>query len=243
MITPFGFIQTEAAPAGGFIDTGLELRLDASDTTSYPGSGTTWANVSAGAAGTDGNVTVTSAGTPAWDATGYFTFDGSSQKLNWGSPAFFGSATNTSWTIEMYVNSDITGTTNSTLQLNSTSGGSWILSKWKETTAAKLYWQTGGTRYVEYEAGSVTSGTWYHMLWVYDQGANTVKAYANNTELWSVGGSSSALFTVSSAWFGAQDGSTGFFDGKVNYIAYYKGYALTTDDITNNYNILSARSL
>jgi len=50
---------------------GLVLCLDASDRNSYPGTGTTWYDVS----GNGYNATLTNG--PTWSSTGYFIFDGS----------------------------------------------------------------------------------------------------------------------------------------------------------------------
>lgn len=50
---------------------GLVLCLDASDRNSYPGTGTTWYDVS----GNGYNATLTNG--PTWSSAGYFTFDGS----------------------------------------------------------------------------------------------------------------------------------------------------------------------
>jgi len=58
------------------ITNGLTLQLDASDSTSYPGSGTTWFDL----AGTQQNITLV--GTPTYTSTApsYFTFNGSTQR-------------------------------------------------------------------------------------------------------------------------------------------------------------------
>ena len=55
------------------IDNGLVLALDAADTNSYPGSGTTWYDLS----GKGRDSTIEGA---TWNASGYFSFDGSGEK-------------------------------------------------------------------------------------------------------------------------------------------------------------------
>lgn len=61
--------------ASAIVTNGLTLQLDASNSTSYPGSGTTWFDL----AGTQQNITLV--GTPTYTSTtpSYFTFNGSSQ--------------------------------------------------------------------------------------------------------------------------------------------------------------------
>jgi hypothetical protein len=240
MFTPLGFF---APQGGGFVSTGLQMRLDSSDGDSWPGAGSIWYNVPAGAAGAGGNMAVNGSGELQHNL-GIFTLNGS-QTGQWGDADLFASDTDVDWTIECYVNATSDGG-NSLFSINPTNQSSWILAKWDETSAAKLYWQTNGTRYVEQESGTVNTGTWYHMAWVYNKNADTVTAYVNNAEAWSTSAGSSALPTISQltgAWFGSQDGTGNYFNGKVNYMAFYKGYYLTAADIQTNYDILSARSL
>jgi hypothetical protein len=52
------------------IDDGLVIILDAADKNSYPGSGTTWADLS----GNGNNATLINS--PTWNSSGYFIFDG-----------------------------------------------------------------------------------------------------------------------------------------------------------------------
>jgi hypothetical protein len=55
--------------------TSLKMYLDASDTTSYPGTGTTWFDLTSNA----NNGTINGA---TWNSGGYFTFDGSGDYIN-----------------------------------------------------------------------------------------------------------------------------------------------------------------
>ena len=62
-------------PNIGLVTDGLVLRLDAADTSSYGGSGTTWTDI----AGTAQNITFTGSPTYTSAAPSYFTFNGTSQ--------------------------------------------------------------------------------------------------------------------------------------------------------------------
>ena len=62
------------------IENGLVLALDASDINSYPGSGTTWYDLS----GNGNNGTLTNGPTYSSDDGGYFSFDGSNDYVNCG---------------------------------------------------------------------------------------------------------------------------------------------------------------
>jgi len=241
MYTPVGFF---APQGGGFVSTGLQMRLDSSDGDSWPGSGTTWYNVPDGAAGSGGNMAVNGTN-ELQHYLGIFLLDGSSQKGQWGNPDLFASDTDVDWSLEAYFNADSEGG-NTLFSINPDGSSYWMLAKWKESSAAKLYWSTAGTRYVEQESGGISTGVWNHIVWSYNKTADVVKCYVNNSEVWSTSAGASSLppaAQLTDAWFGSQDGYRNWFDGKVNYMAFYKGYYLTAADVENNYNILSARSL
>lgn len=75
-IIPNGLPSVEINPSTEvLIIDGLTLRLDAADSTSYPGSGTTWTDI----AGTAQSITLVGSPTFTSAAPSYFTFNGSSQ--------------------------------------------------------------------------------------------------------------------------------------------------------------------
>ena len=63
-------------PVSNFITDGLVLQLDASNVTSYPGSGSTWFDL----AGTQQNITLVNSPTYTPSTPTYFTFNGSTQR-------------------------------------------------------------------------------------------------------------------------------------------------------------------
>jgi hypothetical protein len=70
-----------AAAAGpNVVEDGLVLALDAGNTQSYPGSGTTWTDLS----GNGNNGTLINGPTYSSDDGGYFSFDGSNDYVNCG---------------------------------------------------------------------------------------------------------------------------------------------------------------
>lgn len=64
---------TPSSTPTAVISDGLTLRLDASNSSSYPGTGTTWYDL----AGTQQNITLVNS--PTYTASSYFTFNGSTQ--------------------------------------------------------------------------------------------------------------------------------------------------------------------
>jgi hypothetical protein len=60
----------------GIVTSGLVLCLDAGNTKSYPGSGTTWTDLSG-----NGN-TGTLVNSPSYSSSGYFSFDGTNKSVS-----------------------------------------------------------------------------------------------------------------------------------------------------------------
>ena len=74
----FGYGRAPAAPPDpGIITNGLIIQLDASNSSSYPGSGTTWFDISS-----TNNGTLTNGPTFTASAPKYFSFDGVNQYVN-----------------------------------------------------------------------------------------------------------------------------------------------------------------
>jgi hypothetical protein len=66
-----------AQPSGGIVTNGLIIQLDASNATSYPGSGTTWFDITS-----TNNGTLTNGPTFTSSAPKYFNFDGVDDYVN-----------------------------------------------------------------------------------------------------------------------------------------------------------------
>jgi len=66
---------TISKPSTSYITDGLTLQLDAGNSSSYPGSGTTWTDL----AGTQQNITLVNSPTFTSGTPAYFTFNGSNQ--------------------------------------------------------------------------------------------------------------------------------------------------------------------
>ena len=155
------------------VTDGLVLCLDAANVKSYPGSGTTWYDVSAG------GYNATLVNSPTYNAAGYFTFTGS-QTATVTNP-LYASQTNLNqvWTVSAWLNIDDTtgqslinygiglypsyGTNNSLLYLNSgandyyTYGGDVGNLGWKFLTFR--FRNSDGTRTIYSNASNIsTSG-------------------------------------------------------------------------------------
>lgn len=70
-------VPPAAAPASGLVTSGLIVQLDANNASSYPGSGTTWFDITS-----TNNGTLTNGPTFTNTAPKYFTFDGTDDYVN-----------------------------------------------------------------------------------------------------------------------------------------------------------------
>jgi len=192
--------------------TSLKMYLDASNTTSYPGTGTTWFDLTSNA----NNAALTNMTSANWNSGGYFTLDGSNEDFAIGSNAFQ-STTPMTVCVWVYV-SDFTSfrsifslrgsasptvkmvvaiNTDKTIRLDSASTSNFL------------------TLGVSSVADGIPSGQWVHIAAIIDYGAKEYKLYKNKTL--------AITGTNSSIRAGNDFGITGFSLGSNKQIQYFKG--------------------
>ena len=112
MFTPFAYRATKAAaapPGPAFITAGLVRWYNAGDTSSYPGSGTTWTDLQA----SGNNLTINNSPTFVSSGDGsYFTMDGSDDFMNGSDSGLPNGSSDRSWFFWYYRESatDFVGT-------------------------------------------------------------------------------------------------------------------------------------
>jgi len=99
------------APQQEIVTDNLILHFDAGDTNSYPGTGTTWFDIS----GNNNNATLINNPTFSSDNSGIFIFNGTSQYASLPRPSAI--VNNGDITIDMWVKWETVGTTTSTIQV------------------------------------------------------------------------------------------------------------------------------
>lgn len=201
------------------VTDGLQLCLDAKAVSSYPGTGATWYDVSGN------NYDVTLYNSPTWGGTsgGYFDFDGTDQ---WGSHTFASAiGTQTYFTCEVWVKWD--GKT----------GWNTIFDMPNDDYLVGL--NSGQFYFYDPTHASgftLTSGTWYQLLVVYDSTA-TSHFYVNGASV----SSFTNTITKSPASFGVGAGSGGeLFGGKIAIINWYNRI-LSAAEVVNNFNARRSR--
>ena len=210
-------IYQENVDRFSFVTANLVVHLNAGNTSSYPGSGTTWTNLVDST-----NYTIVSGSYDSGNG-GSIVFNGSSTYVDIGTPLSGGS----NFTKEVWVNADlVTGSRN-------------ILS-----SASNVFWNNGstlsggvGASYSLVTSSSFPAGQWKHVVLTFDDAANTMRLYINGVQVsQNVSVSQSYISEVErigSHFFSGNPVS--FWDGKIAQVRIYNE-ALSTAQVQANFD-------
>ena len=222
-----------ADAVSSIVTSGLVLNLDASNVSSYPGSGTSWFDLS----GNGNTGTLTNGPTFNSANGGSIVFDGSNDYVS-SFPTQIsgvGSKTVSAW-----------------IKINKTSrvglagirdGGSqtgWVFTVNRTTYGNLTYFHTGGST-LEVAAGIITN-TWYNVCVTYNLTSTTAILYLNGVQI----GSPSTSFTaITPSSFkgvvGNEDSAfSDLFSGNIAQTLIYNR-ALSASEVLQNYNITKAK--
>jgi hypothetical protein len=209
-------------PVITIVTSGLLLNLDAGNASSYPGTGTTWTDLT----GNGYNGTLVNG--PAYNASingGAFLFDGVNDYISIPSP----NLTSTNYTVMSvgrYVNVAAGG------RLVSANVNNWLMGQWTGTT--ENYYAEG---WVSSVSAGASDTNWRILAATGNISADSYSLYVNGTN------------TVTNA--GGSQGPNGFSLGRYNggseysnsYISVLLVYnrVLTQEEITQNYNYYRSR--
>lgn len=220
------------------VTDGLTLCLDAANPRSYPGTGTTWFDVS----GNSNNGTLNNSPTHGTDASGSFAFDGVDQDVSLPTTVLSASAA----TLCMWVNVTdwntgqsstgrtlIRGATTFTSMIAIYNGG-YAFETDTNSNPHEISGRTSGA----VTSTAITAGAWFNFVLVFD--SSTFSGYVN-----SVSAGSGAI--ANNLTFDNLGGASGF---STSYPAYLLGRlaavsvydrALTAAEIQQNFNALRGR--
>ena len=222
-----------ADAVSSIVTSGLVLNLDASNASSYPGSGTSWFDLS----GNSNTGTLTNGPTFNSANGGSIVFDGSNDYVS-SFPTQIsgvGSKTVSAW-----------------IKINKTSrvglagirdGGSqtgWVFTVNRTTYGNLTYFHTGGST-LEVAAGIITN-TWYNVCVTYNLTSTTAILYLNGVQI----GSPSTSFTaITPSSFkgvvGNEDSAfSDLFSGNIAQTLIYDR-ALSASEVLQNYNVTRAK--
>jgi hypothetical protein len=213
------------------ITDGLTLYLDALNPSSYPGSGTTWYDLSS----QKNNGTLVAS--PTYNGNS-FTFNGSTQRVG-SFPIQI--ADTGSKTISTFVNPVDTTTSMGICGTYVGAGGGWGMLLNYSGDGEIIYFHAAGTT-----AGVnkvITAGNqWYHLAVSYNKSTTTVTFYKNGQQVGSPNTSVTTLtLNPDNGGIGSDSGTGGrVFSGKISNIQIYNR-ALSATEILQNYNALKGR--
>ena len=210
------------------IQDGLVVALDAANTKSYPGSGTTWFDIS----GNGNNGTLTNGPTFSSSNQGSIVFDGTDDIVTTSLSATL----SFTWSVWFKTNVLASGYRN----IISVPTGAYMLMLLDTSTNNMGFWSSDGMGGGSLGVNSLSTNTWYNAVLVRegDGISNGYKAYLNsvfkgsaNTSTWTIAN------TIS---LGGRTDSGQYLNGNIALAQIYNT-ALTADQVLQNYNALRGR--
>ena len=218
------------------VTDGLVLCLDAANTKSYGGSGTTWTDLSGN--GNDG--TLTNGPTHTSGAGGYFTFDGSNDYV---AVSNLGLSSNT---LEGWINSHTNQGGNQGNDIVSALGYYSRVGAEKYTYIGFIGSNTltfriddGSTSHKQVADVTYTTNQWYHVALSYNSSNGSTVAYVNGSSVGSTTATTGITFNNTPNDIARAENGR-YFDGFVSTARIYDR-ALTAAEVAQNFNALRGR--
>jgi hypothetical protein len=211
------------------VGDGLVLALDAGNTQSYPGSGTTWRDLS----GRGNTGTLTNGPTYSSANGGSIVFDGTNSYVEVASSTSFQYGSG-NFTIELwaYFNT-VSGTQ---LLIDPRNGNVNAITSTIYLSGGIIRYYVGGVDRIV--GTSLSPNVWYH-IYASREGTAT-KLFVNLTQVGSTYTDSNNYITCPIR-IGRSTTTTSTFNGRMSSLRIYKGKALTAAEVSQNFNALRGR--
>ena len=212
------------------VTDGLVLCLDAGNIKSYPGSGTTWTDLS----GRRNNGTLTNGPTYSSTNGGSIVFDGTNDYVTVGSSPYTGFGTG-DFTLECWVYMQVSGSMVIYDGRYSSSATGFALS-YDTVNGLKVFY-SGGNRIV---GGTISANAWNHVAVAKVSGST--RLYVNGSQVGSTYADTNNYTSgAQNAFIGAGYNLSAFWNGYMSTIKVYNGKGLTAQEIQQNFNALRGR--
>lgn len=218
---------------------GLVLSVDANNIKSYSGSGTSWNDLSLS------KITGTLTNSPTY-SSGYFSLNGSTQYINFGTQTLGVSAaskTMCAWIYPTSIPNNPTGILD--MDGNGSIGGAtnygWGF--WLSNTGKLWYWPADNVDIIDASSSSVTTNKWNFVSVAFNFSLKTAYFYYNGIFAGSgtTTGTETAPATGQNLLIGAaRNGTLGAFAGRIACVSLYNR-VLTANEITQNFNATKGR--
>jgi hypothetical protein len=225
----------------GFITSGLILNLDASNSASYPGSGTVWTDLS----GSSNNMSLLNGASYDSSNRNSILFDGVNDYAGRSSAMNTGQ----NFTVSVWMYATLLGSTRTSLVANSynySSGNGWFFCTNAGGTPNSFFLSIGSDNPVKVSSSNIlTLNTWNYLTAVIRSGGRYIDLYKNgvlisgtSTDL----GARTITYNYANFSIGFRDplGTTDPFKGNIGSTQIYN-QALTAADILANYNATKGR--
>ena len=218
------------------VTDGLILALDAGNAKSYPGSGTSWTDLS----GKGNNGTLTNG--PTFDSGngGAIVFDGSDDYVTTGdtltdADELFADTGNV-WSTSSWFNVDvISGADKAVTGRGGGVGSAAVYAVWVENANLRVRLR-GGT--ITNISTSIAANTWYNVAVTWD--GSTARGYLNGQFVTTLAVGTASNQTNTFTIGATNSGSLSEMDGKISQTLVYNK-ALTAAEVQQNYNALKGR--
>ena len=230
------------ASKGGpdIVENGLTLFLDASNIRSYPGSGTTWSDLS----GNGNTGTLTNGPTFSAGNLGSIVFDGTNDYVTVANASSLNPSNGISVSVWVKFTSTINNTRQMMVEKHTTNSSGW----WFAGENNKIVWlvmgTSGGEKMIDLTNNtSIISGTIYNIVGTYDGTSSTLKLYVNGRDDGgTIAGGGSGLSSSSNPLIIGKQHNWGNGPSSIttfNTSLYNR--ALTATEILQNYNATKNR--
>jgi hypothetical protein len=214
---------------GKIVTNGLVLALDAADRNSYPGTGTTWRDLS----GNNNSGSLVNGPTFNSANGGSIVFDGTNDIVN----TSYISSNAFTWSVWFKTNVVSSGYRN----IISIPTPNYILLLMDGPTPNLGFWTSDGLSGQSLSTPTIAANTWYNAVFVREGNSitNGYKTYVNSVSYGSANtGTWSAIDAISLG--GRTDGYDQFMNGNISQVSIYNR-ALTASEVQQNYNALKSR--
>ena len=212
------------------VTDGLVFALDAGNTKSYPGSGSTWTDTVGGNTGT-----LTNGPTHSSNNGGYFEFPNSNSYIQLSNPVL---TTPTSFSVEVWVRVTDTSASYSRFLSNRDAHTDGVEAGFESTN--KWYLQINGG-VANFASATVNQDQWYHVVWNYD--GSLGKIFADGVLIKTVSFGSQTINTTTASTIGAVSHQTSSVQNtfEIGALRVYNNKALTATEVLQNYNAHKTR--
>jgi len=218
-----------------YVTDGLVLYLDAGDSNSYPGSGTTWFDLS----GNGNNGTLTNGPTYSSNNLGSIVFDGVNDYVS-VSPTSINSNITNSITLNCWVK--VNSTSYQVIGGGQDSAGVRYTASFNSNASLNTYGfdleSTSGQVRLESSSNSLILNSWVNLVGTYD--GSTAKFYLNNSLVDTDNGTSGNIVDFDNIIFGMDISSLRYLNGNIAQVQIYNR-ALTQQEVQINFNIFKGR--